>query len=215
MSVAILLKMEDVKALHLGATGLETLRGLAGPQARPLGHGRSADYAFLAVEDTRDFAGVRGLMRQFVYLPEQQAVVEYDLVLQPDPPVAVTWKLEGAGNVQSLLPEPKPRNEIKFLHLVQTGGRQTPGKIESDELVGLRLADWALLFYTEMQMAKSAVSFDVAGSGTLKFLITGLAPGVWEIWRAGMREQDDMGVPAESGVLRFDGKPGSYFLRAI
>ena len=46
-------------------------------------------------------------------------------------------------------------------------------------------------------------------------LIAGMAPGVWEIWRAGMREHDDAAVAPESGLLRFDGKPGSYFLRAI
>jgi len=49
----------------------------------------------------------------------------------------------------------------------------------------------------------------------MKFLIIGLAPGAWEIWRAGMRELEDGAVAPESGVLYFEGKPGSYFLRAI
>jgi heparinase II-like protein len=104
---------------------------------------------------------------------------------------------------------------MQFLHLIQMGERQTPGKIDSDDLAGLRLGQWAILFNTEMRMATSAVSFDVAGPAQMKFLIAGLAPGIWEIWRAGMREQDDVGVAPESGVLHFEGKPGSYFLRPL
>ena len=95
------------------------------------------------------------------------------------------------------------------------GERQTPGKIDSEELAGLRLGSLVILFYTETHMARSAVSFDVAGPPEIKFLIVGLAPGAWEIWRAGMRELDDGAVAPESGVLYFEGKPGSYFLRHV
>jgi hypothetical protein len=190
--VIIELRMADVEALRLGATGLETLRALAGSKARPLGHDRTVDSAFLAVQ-------AEGIVREFVYLPNQRALIEYDA--QP-----VTWRLQGHGNVQSPAPG---------LHLIQMGKPQTPGKIDSDDLSGLRLGEWAILFYTEPQMAKSAVSFDVEGPAGMKFLIAGLAPGIWEIWRAGMREQDDGAVAPESGVLYFVGKPGSYFLRPV
>jgi hypothetical protein len=72
-----------------------------------------------------------------------------------------------------------------------------------------------IAFHNETHMAQSAVSFDVEAAGALQFLITGLAPGAWEIWRAGMRELEDGVVAPESGSVRFSGKPGSYFLRRV
>src|SRR5262245_53240279 len=115
MSATVELRMSDVQALHLGATGLETLRALAGPGVRPLGPDRTAEYAFLAVQS-------KGVIREFVFLPNQKALLEYDIA---DPAGPITWKLQGQGNAQSVLPE---------LHLIQTGERQSPGKVESDDL---------------------------------------------------------------------------------
>jgi len=196
MSAAISLKMSDVAALRMQATGLETLRALAGPTARPLGHDRAEDYAFLAVQ-------APGVIREFVFFPGRKTLIEYDIA---NPPGTITWKLEGSGSSQTVVPE---------LHLIQMGERQTPGKVDSDDLAGLQLGALTILFHTEPRMAQSAVSFDVKGPAPMKFLIAGMAPGVWEIWRAGMREQDDVGVEPQAGILRFEGKPGSYFLRAI
>ena len=78
MSAVVELRMADVQALRLRATGVETLRALAGPGARALGHDRTAEYAFLAVE-------AAGVIREFVYLPNQKALIEYDIAGQ------VTW----------------------------------------------------------------------------------------------------------------------------
>ena len=103
MSVVISLRMADVQALRLAATGLETLRSLAGPQARPLGHDRTEEYAFLAVDAKHAYKGLQEVTRSFVFLPALRALVEFDIALSEDPPVAVTWKLEGTGSVISLL----------------------------------------------------------------------------------------------------------------
>src|SRR5262245_59239985 len=185
--MTITVRMADVATLRLGTTGLERLRALAGPKARPLGHDRTAEFAFLAVE-------AAGAVRQFVFLPSRKALVEYDIAESAE---RIAWKLEGAGSVLS---------PLRDLHLIQTGDRQQPGKIDSDDLAGLRLGEWAILFYTEPRMARSAVSFDVEGPAKMKFLIAGLAPGAWEIWHAGMRAQDDGAVAPQSGVLHFEGK---------
>jgi hypothetical protein len=215
VSAVIELRMADVQALRLGTSGLETLRSLAGPKARPLGQDRTAEYALLALAAADAYPGMREVTREFVFLPRERALVEYDIAIAADPPEPVTWRLVGTGNAESLLPQRKPSSETEFLHLIQMGERQTPGKIESDDLAGLRLAQWAILFYTEPRMALSAVSFEVDGPARMNFLIAGLAPGAWEIWRAGMREQEDGAVRPGSGVLSFEGKPGSYFLRAV
>jgi hypothetical protein len=194
------LRTADVRALHLGGTGLETLRALPGAQARALGHDRGADFAFLAVASA-------GVVREFVYLPVEKALIEFDVV---DSATGAKWKLQGGGSAQSLLD-----TQTQLLHLIQLGEQQKAGKIDSDDLAGLRLRSWGILFYTEPRMARSAVSFDVEGPSRMKFLIAGLAPGAWEIWRAGMRELEDGAVAPESGLLCFQGKPGSYFLRSV
>src|SRR5512132_2003197 len=139
MSVVSSLRMADVNALRLAATGLETLRALAGPQARPMGHDRPAEYAFLAVDAKPAYPGLQEVTRSFVFLPNQHALVEFDIAISADPPVPVAWKLEGAGSVVTLL-----SNETQFLHLVQTAGQQAPGKIESEDLAGLRLGGLAI-----------------------------------------------------------------------
>ena len=175
-----------------------------------MGHDRTAEYAFLTVDAKRAYQGVQEVTRSFVFLPNLHALVEFDIAIAADAPAPVTWKLEGTGSVLAL-----PSDHNLFLHLIQMGERQTPGKIDSEELAGLRLGDLAILFYTETHMARSAVSFDVAGRPAMRFLIVGLAPGAWEIWRAGMRELEDGAVAPESGVLYFEGKPGSYFLRHV
>src|SRR6478672_3503636 len=102
MSVVISLRMADVEALHLAATGLETLRSLAGPQARPMGHDRTEDYAFLAVT-------AKAATRSWVFLPKLRALIEFDIA-----PAPATWKLEGVGNAQPLLAK-----DGLYLHLIQ------------------------------------------------------------------------------------------------
>ena len=202
----ITVRMQDVRALRLRGSGLETLRALAGPRARPLGHDAGADYAFLAVDAAAAYPGVRELVRSFVFLPRAAALVAFDTAAGP-----LQWVLEGAGkddHAAAVAVE-----ESSSLHVIQMGAPQPLGKMESDDLAGVRLAGRVVAFHTETRMAQSAVSFEVAGPAALKFLITGLAPGPWEIWRAGMLEIDDSLVAPESGVLRFEGKPGSYFLR--
>ncbi len=191
--MTIELRMADVESLRLRATGMETLRALPGPGAKPLGQDRTSEFAFLAVKAGPD------VIREFVFLPHQKALVEYDIG-------PVSWKLLGGGSAQSPAPD---------LHLIQMGERRTVGKIVSEELAGFRLGQWAILFYTEAQMAQTAVSFDFEGPASMKFLIAGLAPGAWEIWRAGMRALEDGVVAPASGVLSFEGKPGSYFLRNV
>src|SRR4051812_45334292 len=119
MSVVISLRMADVQALRLRATGLETLRSLAGPRAHPLGNDRTNDYAFLAVDVK--YQGLSEVTRSWVFLPKLHALVEFDIAISQGRPVRVTWELKGNGNAQPLLAK-----DGLFLNLVQTGERQTP-----------------------------------------------------------------------------------------
>jgi hypothetical protein len=225
------LRMADVAALRLGRTGLETLRPLVGAGPRALGHDRTPDYAFLAVDATGSYRGtLRQVVRSFVFLPNEATLVNCDIA-ESEPPVPVDWMLEGAEAGRLTIIQPRrakaaargrdlvvesreSTSDKLFLTLIHTAARPETGEIDSSDLAGVRLGERVILFVAETRMA-TAVSFDVAGPAALKFLIAGMAPGAWEIWRGGFLEITDVTVEKESGALSFEGKPGSYFLRHL
>jgi hypothetical protein len=95
------------------------------------------------------------------------------------------------------------------------GAALAQGPIDSLDLAGARVADRVVLFHADTRSATSAVSFDVAGPARLKFIIVGLNVGTWEIWHNGFLVDPGGAVERDSGVLRFNGAPGGYFLRRI
>lgn len=104
---------------------------------------------------------------------------------------------------------------VRFDGKVDAGGLSLQ-PVSSLDLEGAIVNDWVLLFHTEARMARSALSFDTgSGSDLQRFLVTGLAPGTWEIWRDGWLV--DIGLPVEprEAVLYFEGKRGSYFVRRL
>ena len=221
-SAVLSLEMSSVRALRMGSSGVETLRSLAGTGSRALGHDLTPEYAFLACDCSSGYAGVlRALVRSFVWLPGPGALVDCDIAVTGDAPVSVNWKLEGMprpATVARILPRPgklATTGDILFLNAIWTGEPRPIAPIDSTDLAGLRIADRVVAFYVESHTARSAVSFDVDGAGALKFLVTGLAPGDWEIWSGGMLDIPEAEVRPETGALRFEGRPGSYFLRRL
>ena len=86
-------------------------------------------------------------------------------------------------------------------------------RIEGIDFIGAVTGGWAVLFHNDARALRSTASFVVESGITLKFLVCGLAPGGWEIWRNGWLEDTMNGVDAHSGVLYFEGAGGSYFIR--
>lgn len=86
-------------------------------------------------------------------------------------------------------------------------------KIDEVDFAGALVGDWAFFFHNEAHALRSTASFEVAAEGKLHFMICGLAPGAWDIWRNGWLEDTSSGVDARSGVLYFEGRAGSYFIR--
>ena len=133
----------------------------------------------------------------------------------------MNWKLEGAtpGSASRILPRQgkaaSATGDALLLNVVWTGEARPLAQIDSMDLAGVRIGNQVVAFNIETRMARSAVSFDVDGPAALKFLVTGLAPGEWEIWFAGMLEIPDAEVKPEAGVLYFEGRPGGYFLRRL
>ena len=107
--------------------------------------------------------------------------------------------------------------EVEVIHegsSIRTGAKAT--RISSLDLVGVRVGANVVLFHTEKQMARSALSFDTGtGEGRLGFIVTGLAPGIWEVWRNGWLVEPEVVVRAGEAVLFFEERPGSYFIRRL
>jgi hypothetical protein len=116
-------------------------------------------------------------------------------------------------SVQSVVRIEAGAVEFRFDGAVRGGGEKP---IESLDLAGVRHGKYVVLFHTEQGLARSALSFDTAeGNGEFRFIVTGMAPGMWEIWRNGWVV--DIGVPVRKGesVLSFQGRAGSYFIRRL
>jgi hypothetical protein len=176
----------DALRARLGA-GLAT--------ARLLGHDfgpdeKRPDYAFLAAK----MPGEAEVTRSLVVLPlhGRKAQITFDVVKTDK----TTTSLRCAMDDGSAVPP-------------------ADGEIGSIDFGGVRLDGWVLLFYTEINSARSPVSFNVKGAGTLRFLLGGLAPGTWEIWRNGWLEDPSGTVDRTSGALYFEGPAGEYFLRRL
>ncbi len=102
---------------------------------------------------------------------------------------------------------------------IHWNGQQPPAtgtRISSLDLEGVLTEGWCILFHTEPVLARSVLSFDTGkrDEATLRFALTGLAAGNWEIWRNGWSVETGEVQPRE-GVLYFEGRPGSYFLRPL
>ncbi len=220
---------------------LESLRALLGSEARfskALGYDfgpdpRRPEYAFLATDVTEAYGGrIRDAKRSFVFLNLGAqgiagALVTFDLIVTADAAQRVEWLIqdlekphgERKWRLESrTLSSKRTSAETLFLNLLQFVDPEaaTPlpaGEVSSVELAGVRLADRVVLFHADTTSARGAVSFSVTGGGTLKYLVTGLAPGTWEVWWNGWLEDPQAFVDPKAGALYFEGPPGSYFLR--
>lgn len=91
-------------------------------------------------------------------------------------------------------------------------GFASPERIKDLDFAGARLGSYVALFHRAANLARSSVSFRVDAPGRLKYLVTGLAPGDWDIWFQGFRE-NTLTVNPREACLYFEGDPGGYFLR--
>ena len=77
----------------------------------------------------------------------------------------------------------------------------------------MRVADRVVWFQTASERTDRAAAFTVAGDGTMKYLVTDLAPGTWQVWRDGKIVRPAVRVAESEGTLYFEGPPGAYQLR--
>lgn len=87
-------------------------------------------------------------------------------------------------------------------------------KIESDELIGARIADRAVLFNKKGDKLHGKIAFSIPGNGPCKVLLTDLVSGFWNVSGPGeklARYKTDQ----ESGTLYFAGKAGNYIVEPV
>jgi hypothetical protein len=154
------------------------------------------EYAFLAVD--------QGGVRRSVVLFRERVMVALDLAegdAEWQGPKQAVTALERRGHGETLL-----------LHVIA----QTPARFIAQDtisLVGVRFAERLVMFHAERFSARSPVWFDAEGAANMKCLITGLAPGGWEIWRELYLEDPNGLVRREEGALYLEGPPGRYYLK--
>jgi hypothetical protein len=105
-----------------------------------------------------------------------------------------------------------------FLSVMQVMDRATANplaveKIEGQSVVGARLSDRVVLFNPRGNRSADPISFVVKGDGTVKFLVTDVAEGNWQVWRDGRMARPAVLASGDAGVLYFEGPAGSYSLR--
>ena len=107
------------------------------------------------------------------------------------------------------------KTEVRFDGSLRAGTELR--RVSSLDLEGVIAGAAVVLFYTEARLASSAISFDTGKLDVpkLRFIVTGVAPGMWEVWRNGWVV--DPGVPVRKGeaLLSFEERPGSYFVRRL
>lgn len=230
MPIDLSLRMQDVAALFRGRWWeLKSLRGLLAADAgasKTLGYDIGPDserpeYAFLATD-------VRGVRRLFVFL-DLGALITFDLVVSQPARLSIQGPLE--PKITTLFPSAddlvavmsadtidlhsrKTSGDSVFLNVIGSADAR-PAPISSIDMAGVRIRDRVVVFYTESTSAGSAVSFDVPGTGNVKHLVAGLAPGTWEIWRNGWLEDPQGVVEPQAGALYFEAPAGSYFFRKL
>ena len=127
----------------------------------------------------------------------------------PPDPEAGGWRVE-------VSPKQLSATDL-FLNVMQVMDRSAKAppveKIESGSTVGVRLSDRVVLFDSSGGRVRGPISFQVRGAGTLRFLVTDLAEGNWQVWRDGRIANPSLIASDDSGTLYFNGPAGVYSLR--
>ena len=130
----------------------------------------------------------------------------------PDASYSLTSEKDGALLYRATIKNVVVTYDLKTFRVEPEAGVT---RIEEIDFIGVVTGGWVVLFHNEPRALRSAASFEAANEGRLKFMICGLAPGGWEIWRNGWLEDTKSGVDERSGVLYFEGRGGSYFIRRL
>jgi heparin/heparan-sulfate lyase len=131
-----------------------------------------------------------------------------NVTVPPDPEVG-GWRVQ--------LSPKQPAAEDLFLNVLQAtdDGKPLPVRLrrQTAPVVTVEIADRVVLFNREGTRMTKPFTFEAQGQSTLKFLLTDLGEGNWQVWRGGQIVKPAIEVSAEAGTLYFEGPAGTYTLR--
>lgn len=168
--------------------------------------------SWLAAAEWWDLAGMRALLGEEA---QSGRLLGYDRGPNPRDPAYAFLAADLKSGRRYLVLLKRPKVLVTYDSAVIKLSPRIPSQpISSMDLTGVRIEDRVILFNTEPTMTRSTF-FESEGRGTLKYLVVGLVPGTWEIWRNGFLEDPEGVVNKESGVLYFEGPPGNYYVKRL
>ena len=112
-----------------------------------------------------------------------------------------------------------PATEDCFLNVMQVADNTCKRmhdvkRIDAEKVVGVQIADRIVTFSRDSRPLSGKVDMKVDGNAAMKFVITDLIPGTWQIKKDGKVYIPAMEVRSDDGILSFEGTAGHYeFLR--
>ena len=83
-------------------------------------------------------------------------------------------------------------------------------RIDNEKIVGVQIADRITTFSKNSLPLEQSFNLSASGSGMLKFLITDLLPGKWQVLKDGKSYLENVNVLNEEGIISFEGTAGEY-----
>ncbi len=112
----------------------------------------------------------------------------------------------------------KPATENYFLNVLQVADntcKQLNGvkRLDGAHTVGVQIADRIVTFSKDSEALACRFELKVEGEGNLKFVITDLKPGNWQVLKDGKVYLPIREVKSDDGTLCFEGTAGVYEFR--
>jgi heparin/heparan-sulfate lyase len=210
-SPAALIVFDKVVASNPAFKKSWLLHSIAEPQVRgnatTVAHGgRMINTTLLPEADNLEIVKVGGPGKEFWVFGEDFPN-EPDAGEDPNDFEIGAWRIEVS---------PRKASETDyFLNVMQMTGTNAPAveRLTAKGMTGVRVADRVVWFQTASERTERAVAFTVRGARTMKYLVTDLAAGTWQVWRDGKIVRPAVRVTESEGTMYFEGPAGSYELR--
>lgn len=106
-------------------------------------------------------------------------------------------------------------NENYFLNVMQVADNTCKQmndvkRIDADKIVGVQIADRIVTFSKNSQPLCGKFDMNIGGDKTMKFVITDLIAGTWQIRKDGKVYIPAKEVRSDDGILSFEGTAGRY-----
>ena len=83
-------------------------------------------------------------------------------------------------------------------------------RIDGEKIVGVQIAEHVVMFSKDSQPLSGKFNINVSGETPMKFIITDLIPGTWQIKKDGKLFIPATEVRSDDGIIFFEGTGGSY-----